>query len=87
MEQDKKAAALLVAQEKAKEQEDRRNAVALTPKETLTIVKKVGELTKIVESGDAATDKAAKEKGLEAARKYMADEKASMDRLRKTANA
>jgi len=67
MEEDKKAAALLMAKEQAQELEDMRNAIALTPKEKLEIVKKVQGLTKIVSTGDADADKALKATALEAA--------------------
>ena len=85
MEEDKKAAALALAKEKAQELEDTRNAIKLTPAETLEIVKKVGELTKVELTGDEAVDNAAKAAALEVALEYKKTVKKAMNRLKKAA--
>lgn len=85
MEEDKKAAALVLAKEAAQEAVDKRNAIALTPAEKKEIVAAVQKLTTFVATGDEIADAAAKEVALEAASGYQAEEKEKMVRLRRQA--
>lgn len=87
MDEDKKKAALELALEAAQELEHKRNAVALTPQESLEIVKKVGELTKIVATGDADADAALRATALENALEYQDEQKKAMTRYRRAAEA
>jgi len=86
MEEDKKAAELQAAKEKAQELEDNRNAIKLTPGESLEIVKRVQDMTRIEPTGDADADKALKEAALETALAYRKQEKKAMNKLRRSAD-